>query len=99
MSCEEESLLLFQCVACTVLCIMASVLVFFDEGSTKCPCHHDLISLVVLKATSPHTSHRFKKRKKVQYDHARAETCMRYDYLAAEARFNSKQFVRMFQIM
>ena len=99
MSSKEESLLLFQCVACTALCIVASALVFFNEGSTKCPCHHDLISLVVLNATSPHTSHRFKKRKKVQYDHARAETCMRYDYLAAEARFNSKQFVRMFQIM
>jgi len=99
MSSEEESLLLFQCVACTVLSVMAMALLFFDEGSMKRPCHHDLISCVVIKATSPHTSHRFnKKRKKLQYDHARAETCVRDDYLAAEARFDSKQFIQMFWI-
>ena len=99
MSSEEESLLLFQCAACTVLSVTATALLFFDKGSMKRPCCHDLISCVVLRATSPHTSHRFnKKRKKLQYDHAQAETCVRDDYLAAEARFDSKQFIRMFWI-
>jgi len=64
MSSEEESLLLFQCGACTVLCIKASVLVFFNEGRQKHPCDHDLISLVVLKSTSPHTSHRLRRGRK-----------------------------------
>ena len=53
MSSEEESLLLFQCSMCMVLCVIkALALEFFDEGSKKCPSHCDLSHLLCLKLLS-----------------------------------------------